>query len=370
MLPYLALLVSSVMLPLVFFQKRMGVISFQRHSQLSIKRNQTMISLFFLGLFVLLALRDITVGKDIRTYEAIFHKCSIIAFDRLPLLQWELGYTIYNKIVASIFNNYRFFLIITAAIVLIPIYKLYSMEAEYSYLVIIIFINMPCFLMIFSGLRQAIAISLGVVAYMLIKNKRYLWSILVILLAVSFHTSAGILVLLYPAYVMKIRAKQLLYIIPIIVAIYLFRVPILEFAISLMPSHYVEFYGEIEQTGAFGMMVLFILFSVFAFIVCDEAAMSPKDYFMRNILLVATVFQMFVPIHGLIQRASYYFLVFVPLSIICIMQSPKKYLKSISNLATIVIGCFFTLYFFYNAAFSADNLLDVFPYKFFWSGQG
>ena len=118
------------------------------------------------------------------------------------------------------------------------------------------------------------------------------------------------------------------------------------------------------------MMILFLIFLVFSFVVLDEASMSKRDYFMRNVLLIATTFQFFVPIHGLVQRASYYFMIFVPLSIISVVQAPKKYLKNISDLATVVIGVFFAVYFFCNATFSTDNLLDVFPYKFFWSGNG
>ena len=104
--------------------------------------------------------------------------------------------------------------------------------------------------------------------------------------------------------------------------------------------------------------------------ILDESAMSKKDYFMRNVLLIATVFQFFVPIHGLIQRASYYFLIFVPISITRVVKAPKRYLKSISDFAVVVMAFFFSIYFFINASFSTDNLLDVFPYKFFWSGEG
>lgn len=44
-------------------------------------------------------------------------------------------------------------------------------------------------------------------------------------------------------------------------------------------------------------------------------------------------------------------------------------MKNVADVAIVVMGVFFFLYFFYNAAFSKDNLLNVFPYKFFWSGQ-
>ncbi|MBQ8301982.1 MAG: EpsG family protein [Clostridia bacterium] len=369
MFPYFLLIFFSLVLPFMMFQP-IGAISESDYAELAQKRSKMTLRTFFLGLFILLALRDITVGKDLYTYKIIFEQCSVTAFRYLSNMQWELGYTIYNKIVSLFSANYRLFLAITSAIILFPMYKLYSREKKYGFLAILLFINMPCFLMVFSGLRQAIAISIGILAYMAVEKKKYLLSALLILLAMSFHISAFILVLIYPAFFLEIKTNHLLYIVPIMAGVYLFRVPIFSFVIGFLPSHYVEFYGELQQTGSVGMMLLFLLFFVFSFVILDEASMSKRDYFMRNVLMIATVFQFFVPIHGLIQRASYYFLIFVPISIISVVQAPKKYLKNISNLAVAVIGCFFAVYFFYNAHFSTDNMLDVFPYKFFWSGQG
>lgn len=368
MLPYVLLLLIPAILPLLVYRPR-EIISDHGARDLSQKRNKITLLLFFFIFFVLLALRDFTVGTDLLTYKSIFEHCHVISFDNLSKMQWEIGYTVYNKIVSMLSLNYRLFLILSALIMLIPIYRLYSKEKNYAYLAVLLFINMPCFLMIFSGLRQALAISIGIVAYIALEKRKYILSGILILLAVSFHISAFILVLIYPAFFFKIKTKNLIFIAPVIIAVYIWRVPLILFVIQLMPTHYIEFYGEIQQTGAVGMMILFLIFSAFSFIVLDEDTMSKRDYFMRNILLIATVFQFFVPIHGLVQRASYYFIIFVPVSILSVVQAPKKYLKNISAVAVWVMGCFFTLYFFYNASFSTDNLLNVFPYKFYWSGQ-
>ena len=369
MLPYLLLLFVSFVIPLIIYRLD-TTMSGDAVDEFIRKRNKTTIILFFLGFIILLSLRDITVGRDLHEYKIIFNTCIVTPFKKLPNLRWELGFTIYNKLISFISKDYRFFLIITAIIILFPIYKLYSQEKKYSFLIIVLFLNMPCFLMIFSGLRQAIATSIGVLAYLAIKNKRYFLSVLLILLAMTFHVSAFVLVLIYPAQVCKVKTIHLLCIVPAMLGIYFFRLPILSFAIRLLPSKYVEAYGEIQQTGAYGMLILFLIFLVFSFVIMDETAMSKQDYFMRNILLISTLFQFFVPIHGLIQRASYYFLIFVPISIMSVVQSPKRYLKNISNLAVIVIECFFVVYFFFCAVFSTNNMLDVFPYKFFWSGEG
>lgn len=368
MLPYILLLFVPALVPLFVYQpKRHGII--YDYSVVVRKRSEMLIFLFFIGFFILLSLRDFSVGKDLLTYKSIFESCQVMGLRDLTNMSWELGYLIYNKIITLISSNYRFFLIITSLIILIPIYALYSQEKRYGYLLIVLFINMPCFLMIFSGLRQAISISLGILAYMLIDKKKYVWCGVLILVAILFHTSAAVLVLLYPAFFLKIKTKHLLYIAPVLLLIYIFRIPIITFFIALAPSKYIEFYGEVQQTGAIGMMILFLIFLIFSFVVMDESDMSNKDYFMRNILLIATILQLFVPVHGLVQRISYYFIIFVPVALLCVVRKPRPSMIQVSSFATIVMSVFFTLYFFYTALFSTDNLLDVFPYKFFWSSQ-
>ena len=172
MFPYFLLLFISTVCPLLFYQTQGGVLVFG-DDQITRKRNKMTLILFFAGLFVLLALRDITVGKDLNEYKVIFERCYRSSLDELINLKWELGYTVYNKIIAYVSKDYRFFLIVTAALTLIPIYKLYSQETKYSFLLIVLFVNMPCFLMIFSGLRQAIATSIGIFVFMAMEKKKY-----------------------------------------------------------------------------------------------------------------------------------------------------------------------------------------------------
>lgn len=328
------------------------------------KRNSWTIRLFFLIFFVLLMLRDIAIGTDLKEYQNIFNRCIYLDFRDLPNLRWEIGYTTYNKVVAIISKEYRIFLIITAAMILFPIYKLYIREKAYSVLLIALFINMPCFVMVFSGLRQSIAISIGIFVFMAIEKKKHCLSILLIILAMMFHSSALVLVLLYPAFLLKIKTKHLLFLIPIMIVFYIYRIQIFTYALKYLPERYTQFYGEVQLSNSYGMLFLFLLFISFSFVFLDEAEMTTRDFFLRNILLIATIFQFFVPIHGLIQRCSYYFLIFVPVSLLSVVRAPKKWLKEFSNLAVVVMVVFFITYFFYNAMYSTNNLLNVFPYKF------
>ena len=119
MFPYFLLLFISTVCPLLFYQTQGGVLVFG-DDQITRKRNKMTLILFFAGLFVLLALPDISVGIDLVEYKSIFETCSTLSFKQLPSLRWEIGYAVYNKLMSLISKDFRFFLIITALLTLIP----------------------------------------------------------------------------------------------------------------------------------------------------------------------------------------------------------------------------------------------------------
>jgi hypothetical protein len=61
------------------------------------------------------------------------------------------------------------------------------------------------------------------------------------------------------------------------------------------------------------MLILFLIFTVFAYLVPDESKLDPDTIGMRNFLLLAVAIQMFAPLHSLAMRMNYYYIVFIPL---------------------------------------------------------
>jgi len=87
---------------------------------------------------------------------------------------------------------------------------------------------------------------------------------------------------------------------------------------------------------------------------------------LRNILVVATILQMFTSVHTLAMRMNYYFIPFIPVIISKITASgenedDKNTVKTINT----VLIIFFIAYFFYYAENGVDTL-QLFPYKAFW----
>ena len=316
---------------------------------------------FFTILISLLCLRNYSVGVDINNYIFIFNREGVKKWKDFTFIDDEILYALLNKFSYLISKDFRLLLVIIALMTTIPIYKIYKTDSDNLFLIIIIFVNMPNFVLLFSGLRQAIAISLGCLAFLLIKRRRIFLSVLVVLTAMLFHVSAFVLFLLYPLYFIKIRKTHLLLLIPLFFVTFIYNKQILIFFISLLPDKYQNY--TLTYSGAYSTIFLFCSFLVFSFIVMDSEKADKDSLFFRNVLLLSAFIQLFAPWHPLAMRFNYYFIIFIPLAISRTIKYSKVQFRSIANLAKIIMIGFFVLYYFYYAYTGAD-ILNVYPYYF------
>jgi hypothetical protein len=202
---------------------------------------------------------------------------------------------------------------------------------------------------------------MGFVAYELVKRRKLVWFILTVFLAMSFHYSSFMLFFMYPLYHAKITKKWLIAVVPAMLLIFVFNKPIFSFLQILIQDVYES---DISETGAYSMLILFILFGVFAFLIPDETIMDEETIGLRNLLLMAIALQMFVPLHSLAMRMNYYYIVFIPLLIPKIIKCRSVRWNQVAVVARYVLILYLLVYFFDHMP--SGNILDTFPYKFFW----
>jgi len=329
------------------------------------RNNSTTITAFFLILFLLLIFRSIDVGIDLNAYDYIYNKIASLEWNRIHLYNLEFGYILLNKIISVFPNGFRILIVACALITLIPIYKLYKEDIAYAPLKILLLVNISIFPMFFSGLRQAIAFAIGIIAYKYVREKNLVKFLLIVVLAFSFHHSAFILCALYPVYHMTLKKKHLIFIVPVMIAIFVFNRPIFNFLSLLISDLYSGI--DVTPTGAFTMIVLFVMFSIFSYVIPDENKMDKETIGLRNIMLLATCIQFFAPLAGLAMRMNYYFIILIPVIIPKIIKLAKPEMKQVAKLANVCMCIFFFAYFFVNAYIGAD-ILRLYPYIPFWRG--
>lgn len=335
-----------------------------------VRRSNAAITGFFVCLLLLLMLRGETVGRDLSNYHYIFLSRKQWPL-RAVLSSGDVLYVLLNWLIGQFTDNFQWVLAVSALLCILPIVGVYQEERRYSYLKVVLFVNMSTYTMFFSGIRQAIAISLGMAAYRFVRKRKPLLFVLAVLVAFGFHHSAFILLCMYPLYYASFKRKHLLIIVPSILVVFAFNQQIFGLLTRLMSMFSDKYDSDIIQTGALGSLILFALFAVFSFWITDETAIDRETMGLRNFLLASVVLQCFAPIHMLAMRMNYYYIIFIPMLLPRIILSSKSRYQQIARLANAVMCGFFTLDFLsgiYKSYVTGISALDTVPYVPFWRG--
>ena len=325
-------------------------------------RRKVSLIVFFSILFFLVAFKGLSVGNDSNNYFYKFNLFGHASWQKVFTLTPEPAYNVLNKLVYLVSHNYLVFQIVAAVIIVLPIAIFYVRESEMPILTIALLLIQSNFTMFFSGYRQCIAVSLGIIAFEFVKRKKIIFFLLIVLFAYFFHNSAFMLILIYPFYHLKIDKNRLVFVIPIILLILVFNRQIFSWIQVLFADVYNI---KVFSTGAYMMLILFAAFTVMSFLFpnkdCDD-----KDLFaMRNYMLLALVIQIFASLHPLAMRMGYYFTIFIPILIPKVIKSSVRW-RQVAYVSAVVMIVYFLFYFFINTP--SHNSLEIYPYHFYWEG--
>lgn len=327
------------------------------------RKNQFALTLFFIMLTFMLMFRHESVGSDTANYKYYFLRFANMDWSQIFADNLEVGYAVYNKLLSYISTNVQCFFAITAIITIAMIYPTYKRLCDDASLTVVLFCVMSTFVMLFSGIRQCITIGLGMIAYECVRKKKKLLFVLIVAIAMTFHISSFMLLLLYPIYHLKINKKTIYICAPIIVVIFVLNKQIFSFLTAIL-MRFTKYDGTMTQTGAYAMLILFALFAVFSFVIPDEEKLDSETVGLRNILLLSLVIQIFAPLHYLAMRMNYYFIIFIPLLIPKIISARSKKYAQVAVVSRHLMVALFWVYFF--LILVPSGALKVFPYHFFW----
>lgn len=333
------------------------------------ERNNLAIPAFFVFFLLLLALRDETIGRDLNAYKQYFYKYSAYSFSELFYTWKESLFRLTNWLIGKCTTDYQVYLAVVSVIVVVPIAYVYIQNRYHGYLKTIVFINMSTFVMLFSGLRQSLAMAIGMIAYVFVKKKKPLVFILFATVALFMHHSGFMVFLMYPIYHMRFKKKHLFLIVPVFLGTLILNKQIFGFLTGFL-SDYSDKYGVvITTTGAYGSLILFMLFLLFSCFISDESKMDNEAFGLRNLMAFSVLLQCFAPLSFVAMRLNYYFILLIPLTLGKMLDTPKAERKEIARLGEIVLCVFFTIYFVSNTYISYKtgiSALDTIPYIPFW----
>ena len=315
-------------------------------------------------IFLILALKKDTVGSDIAGYAIQYNMAENMSLFNLDYIYFEPGYVFITNLFSKIIS-FQMFLVVIYGVSCFAWYKVLRKYSANATIGCLMFVCYDCFVFYVSGIRQLIAMSVCLFAYMLLDKrtkKGTIGFILLVLIATTIHQSAFIFAFVGIIEIFNRKQIKISIYIALIVASVFVRVFILQFINTYFLRNYVE--TSITLGGSFMLQIAMVGLIVFPLIV-QRIKNGNMEVFGEEYLCFAkhsmTSIFLYVVLSGsVLLRATLYYRVFL---ILGLTRALKLYGR---DSVLIKLGlCIFLPILFYTETL-AINQFDLCPYLFFW----
>ena len=275
-------------------------------------------------LFLLLALRHPSMGIDLGYGEDLGYLSSFQILNEYPLEEvrnidgirpYETGYVYFNILVGKLSTHPQALLIACAALSVLPIGWAIGHESDDAGFSAVIYAALPCALLAFSTLRQAIALGLLMLALCCVIRRRPVPFLLLVVLAAQFHKSAYLFLLAYPVYYVPVNFNWRLVSLAVLGLLYALR-----FRLYSLVGLFSRAYGEPDGNGSYHLLLLYVLLYVFCVIYQhyehgnpDRSGDERQINGLMNVFYCACACQVLGGVHNVATRLGYAFTLSLPL---------------------------------------------------------
>ena len=308
-------------------------------------------------LWFLTAFRSRNIGNDTIPYLNYFVRIKQSGVNKNYAI--ELGYQYYCLILGKITQNENAILIVTATICYLGV-GFYALKYSDNLMFSLLLLFCICFSMFTNILRQNIAMVICLYAYQCLKNKKYIWFVLFVLFASTFHTSALVVFVLFFNRLLP-KNIYVLFLIAVIL-IFLSATNIISNLLRRVLTEYDSYFdGQYANSGWLAVTYSLLRASVFVIIVFS----SYRGELGGNRLIITNfVMLLFMSCLGysvnLFTRASEYFLM---VSIVELPNAVMRFSVKRRKLLTFITGFVMLTYFFVTIIFRPE-WNHLYPYEF------
>lgn len=304
------------------------------------------------------------IGTDYFNYESIFYN---IHYDNSYNSGLEYGFYYLSKLLPQEKEGFFSLIFITSLITNFTLFlaiknRIKNKSPEERFLIILFFFISNLYFLPFNGIRQGIAFSCTLLSFTFIKQRHFLYFLILILIGSLFHKSILLFIPFY--FVYKINIKNLYCFIIVSISFILVKSGIFSLTINslinILGEKYARYLENPVDYGGSGLgvylyVILFLFIYFIKFVVRNEK-MKTKEYnFLFLMFSIGISFRILALDNIIFVRPSYYFTVFdtffIPFFIMCFNKN--KFIISI------VITCFYLISFL--ASLSNSN--GLLPYQ-------
>lgn len=246
--------------------------------------------------------------------------------------------------------------------------KLLKLDKEQKCQALIVYICWQSFYLdSFSIIRQEIAMSFGFLAFALLQRKQFVWSVITVLLAAQLHTSAYVLVILYPVYLFrKVLNFNTICVASVIVAALLVSASNVLEALTIVDMSKYEVYLKSKDSFGDKITYVYILLAVYLLVMYHLSRKwtdVEKQCFMLSIVsMIGCVAVFTVGVSSVFTRIFSYFIIFM---IVVFLPSMRilKARKLLSSAAVVLLAAYFLVYLEVTSAGVKLASSGMVPYK-------
>lgn len=286
------------------------------------RRDKIIISVFLM--FILAALRSYNIGNDTLRYYRLYESINNLSLKKAIMIysnRYEIGFIILNRIVGIFNKNAAFFVFVVSVFEFYVIGFSVKKISKNPFMSLFTFITLRYYFFYYSNLRQGIALSIVSISYyFLIKNKKNI-SMLLVVLASFFHSSAYIALLPVIFIKLNLKNKRVYYLVVISILIFIMWDKIILWFWKYIPLKYVSYFNTDYYTDANNLanMINFALNSAIVIIVLwltkNSDFRTTKEINILKmrycISLLSVFFSLLTLKFSTLSRLQYYFSLFL-----------------------------------------------------------
>lgn len=307
-------------------------------------------------LIAILAFRHYTIGVDVKNYKDFFEGVCYKNDYYLEQARYEVGYKALMYVISIFTDNLQVVLAIIALLSIVPVGVFIYKNSEMPFLSLLLYMGFNFYAFVFSGLRQAIAISFIIWSFKFIKERKIIKYAIMIICAICFHKSAFVFIPAYFLYNVKLNKNMLIGICIVDVLIFIFKSQIVNLFIRFFYESY-----SVSNLNAKNWLLLNVAIIAVTLLFYKKTINNNKENNLLYMLsIVGVSLMLFSSVSGDVLRIANYYYIFVIALIPKVIKSIEgKYLKTIVSL-----GFTFGMLPLYIYLLNVDAY-QIVPYQFF-----
>ena len=321
-----------------------------------------------LPLILLMGLRHVGVGSDTEQYAYRFERSMDMMTD--PYYQWEVGYNILNYFIHDVLHlNFQFFLLITSAFYCAVLAKFLANFSTNILEGFFLHLTVGIFTMSMSGIRQSLAVSLCIVAFMIANSGKKTTliktgiAVIVNLIAYSFHNSSIIFLPFLFLTNMRLTKRSAFFLLLIGASSQLYKGVLAGVSSVYLPEKYEDMTFSTHYAANVLVYIIPIVISFFCWFFSKTKEDGKYDKIISQMFVFISLTEFFINMMGLnnqLGRLSYYFIysyyVLIPYAFSSMSNKTKQLFQPV-----VLFVC--AIYFVVG---SIGDIMHIDEYHFFW----